>query len=261
MSAILTQNSQLEGTRRRFWKRQFAPPATTPQIIFDFVFGIIGPILCFVFDPVVFRGNFLGKPMFADYQVFVYLVSGIEIVVLIIWLLFGTRLPFGKGLISGFLINGAILCAAIGCILLPYSLMGLVFVIGILGLTPFASAIVYLRNGYRAAQSRREAIAGGAQLTALLLGSVLALGVPALLSVTLHKVVWLAVEDIIHGDPQQASAATHRLRMLKYFSGAELDKMPDAYASEADPARKQRLKDSYREITGEEIETQLRVRD
>src|SRR6059036_1217018 len=48
--------------RPRFWKRQFLGPATTPQIIFDVVFGIVGPVLCFVFDPVVFRGDFLGEP-------------------------------------------------------------------------------------------------------------------------------------------------------------------------------------------------------
>ena len=68
--------------RPRFWKRQFLGPATTPQIIFDVVFGIVGPVLCFVFDPVVFRGDFLSEPLYADYQLFAYLVSSIEISVL-----------------------------------------------------------------------------------------------------------------------------------------------------------------------------------
>src|ERR1700730_262010 len=261
MSAILTQNSQLEEASPRFWKRQFALPATTPQVIFDVLFGIAAPILCFAFDPVVFRGDFLGRPMFADYQVFVYLFSGIEIVVLIAWLLFGTQLPFGRVLIGGFLVSGALLCAAIGCILLPYSLMGLMFGVGILGFTPFVAAVVYLRNGYRATQSRQEVVSGGVQMAALLLGCLLALGGPGLLSVTIHKVARHAVEDIIHGKPQQVSAAVRRLHTLRYFAGAELDKMADAYANEPDPARKQILKDSYREITGEEIEARLRSLD
>lgn len=56
-------------TRPRFWRKQFAPQVTRPQINFDIVFGIAGPILCFAFDPVVFRGGIGGGPLLADYKI------------------------------------------------------------------------------------------------------------------------------------------------------------------------------------------------
>jgi hypothetical protein len=40
--------------RHSFWKRQFAENSTEPQAVFDIAFGLIAPILCFYFDPVVF---------------------------------------------------------------------------------------------------------------------------------------------------------------------------------------------------------------
>jgi hypothetical protein len=41
-----------------FWKRRFEPPATVSQRWFDFIFGIVAPILCLVFDPAIFRNGF-----------------------------------------------------------------------------------------------------------------------------------------------------------------------------------------------------------
>jgi hypothetical protein len=248
-----------ESIRPGFWSRQFRGPVTTNQMVFDLVFGIVAPVLCFVFDPVVFRGTLLGRPLFAKYQVFVYLVSGLEIFVLATWLLFGARLSFGKEYLSGALLAGAVFCFAIGCLLMPFSLMGLMLGIGILGFTPFVTAIVYLRNASRARQN--SALVGGSYVAAVLLGCVLALGAPGLLSVTIHDLAARSVDDIIHGDYQQTAAATHRLRRLRYLDGAELDRIVDTYSREADPARKQSLGDSYHAITGEDIEARIRSLD
>lgn len=52
---ITEQRAAVESNRAStgFWHRQFAATVTRPQIIFDDTFGVIGPILCFVFDPIV----------------------------------------------------------------------------------------------------------------------------------------------------------------------------------------------------------------
>jgi hypothetical protein len=49
MGQILSE----EGPKRQpfFW-RQFEPARTRRQLGFDLVFGVIGPILCLVFDPI-----------------------------------------------------------------------------------------------------------------------------------------------------------------------------------------------------------------
>lgn len=87
-----------------FWHRQFAPTLTRPQIIFDVVFGMVGPILCFVFDPIVFRSWIGGAPFAADYQTLVYLFSGLQITLLCFWLLTGPGRQVWNRLIGGMLL-------------------------------------------------------------------------------------------------------------------------------------------------------------
>jgi hypothetical protein len=261
MSASDLQSSQnLAALRPGFWTRQFAWPATTPQIVFDVAFGIIGPVLCFAFDPAVFRASGFGRPLFQEYQVSTYSFSAFEIALLSAWLLFGARLPSGRRFIAGVLVGGGLFCLATGLVLLPFSVLGLMFGIGIFGFTPFATAIVYLRNGSRAAQSdnatTRISLAG-----TLLLGAVVALGLPGLLSVGIHEIAAHYVQDIVQGDSQHVRVATLRLRPLKYFAGVELDRIVDSYATETDPSRKQLLRNSYHDITGEDIEMRIRALD
>ena len=259
MNVIESSPSQRQMTKRRFWARQFGAEATSPQLVFDVAFGIVGPIICFAVDPIAFRGNIMGKPLFAEYQAFAYLFSAFEIVVLALWLTFGARLLFLNTLIGGILVGGAVFCAILGCLLAPYSLLGLMFLIGILGFTPFLTAIVYLRNGYRAVRARQHSTRGALHISPFLIGCLLALGGPALLGKAIKQVVSHSVEDIIHGDSRQASVAAHRLRPLSFLSGTELDRVVNEYLKEADTSRRQRLKTSYLEATGDDIEDKVRV--
>ena len=114
----------------RFRRRQFAPQVTRPQLVFDVIFGAIGPILCFVFDPIVFHSGFAGPALFPAYQPIVYLFSGFEIVLLCFWLIMGPGSELWNAMFGAALLCGGIFCLAIGCILLPFSAMGLMFGIG-----------------------------------------------------------------------------------------------------------------------------------
>jgi hypothetical protein len=238
-----------------FWHRQFSLQPTTPQIVFDVLFGIVGPILCFMFDPIAFRGGIagFGKPLFQAYQVFAYMFSAFAIAALTVWLIFGSRLTLGKRFISGVLVSGSLFCVVIGCVLLPFSVIGLVILIGIFGFTPFATAIVYLRNASRAARSPQDA-APVVRLGAVVFGCVLTLGAPALLSLTVHQIAAASVNEILHGDSQHVAAATERLQMMRFLANAEVDGLLDAYSGERDSARQDILRNSYREITGEDLE-------
>ena len=92
-----------------------------------------------------------------------------------------------------------------------------------------------------------------------LLGSLVVIGAPLLLGVAIHQAIEGSVEEIVHGDAPHASAAAHRIWPLKYFVGAESNKIVTAYQEASDPARKQLLKDCYQEITGEDIEVRIRI--
>lgn len=242
-----------------FWRRQFAQKATRPQLVFDLAFGVIGPVLCFVFDPIVFRSGLAGPPLFPEYQIFVYFLSGLEIMVLCLWLLSGAAFRSWNGLIGGALICGGIFCVTVGLVLLPFSAMGLMLGIGLFGFTPFLTAIVYLRNGVRAWHSETENTSTILRAANLVLSLLLVLGGPALLSNAIHGFVTNSVNAMLAGDSQRALAAAQGLKPLRYFAGSEINRIVQAYIAESDPARKQLFKICYQEITGEDIEVRVRI--
>jgi hypothetical protein len=242
-----------------FWKRQFGATVTRRQILFDVAFGVIAPILCFVFDPIVLKSWFLGPPLFPDYQIFAYLFSGLQIVLLILWLLNGPGHHILNSLMGGMVLAGAVFCLAAGIVLAPFSLLGLIYAIGAFGLTPFLTGLVYLRNGVRAvrAGSNGPLSFSGGMVSAS--GILLVTALPLLLSLQIHAVLSQAVTEIVEGNSQQAMFAAHRVMPLRFFAGAELDEIVNAYTTTSDGKRKELLKSCYREITGDSIENRANI--
>src|SRR5215467_6247576 len=110
MEAINLPAAPVKSQNDRFWARQFGAQITTPQICFDVALGIVGPVLCFIFDPIVFRRGFEGPPLFPEYQTFTYLFSAIKVAALSIWLIFRPRNEFSSSTIGGVLFGGAFFC-------------------------------------------------------------------------------------------------------------------------------------------------------
>jgi hypothetical protein len=261
---LTEQHLMAEPTRARtgFWRRQFAPRVTRPQIIFDITFGVIGPILCFVFDPLVFRDGMGGAPLLSDYRNFVYLFSGLQMALLCCWLLTGPGWRGWNNLIGGMLLCGGIFCAVVGLGLAPFSLFGLLlYGVGIFGFTPFLTAIVYLRNSRRALRAETVGAAGLADALIPVSGMLLVAGLPLLLSIQIHLMVSRGVSEILEGDSQHATFAAHRLAPLRFFAGSELDQIVNAYAAASDDRRKELLKSCYQVITGESIERAVVLAD
>lgn len=242
-----------------FWQRQFAPSVTKGQIVFDIIFGAVAPILCFVFDPIVFRGGMFEPPLWPEYQVFAYLFSGLLIALLCLWLLSAPGFGFVRDLIGGALMSGVMFCLAIGIVLSPFSAMGLMLGIGIFGFTPFLTALVYLRNGYRALRTQRNRALDLSRVLTLLIGLLLASAAPALLSVAIHQAVTKSISEIVQGDSEHALRAARRLMPLRFFAEADLDQIVQAYIAESDPTKKQVLKNCYHEVTGGDIDERVNI--
>jgi len=246
-------------TKQGFWRRQFGSQVTRPQIIFDIAFGILGPILCFAFDPIVFRGGIGGGPLFPDVKVHVYLFSGLEVLMLSAWLVARAGFQLWNDLSGAVLIIGGVFCLAAGLILLPFSLLGLMIGVGVLGLTPFLTGIVYLRNGIRALRSPRPNTSVFSRVATMLPGSLVVIGAPLFLGMAIHLAAESSVDEIVHGDAPHASAAAHRIGPLRYFVGIESNQIVTAYLEASEPKRKQLLKNCYQEITGDDIEVRIRI--
>ncbi len=244
-----------------FWERQFSRESTRAQSIFDVLLGMIGPVLCFAFDPFVFKGGIFGPPFYPQYQLFVYAFSALEIAVLGLWLASGATGRFPKQLAGGILLWGGIMSAAVGLILLPFSVIGLALGIGLFGFTPFLTAIVYLRNGVRAWHSDAEKTSIHLRATAVLASLLIIGGLPFLMSYSVHVFAASSVTEIVTADSRHAVAAAQRLRPMSLFADYELERLIQAYAAEPDPGRKELLKTCYQEATGKDIEVVLTMRD
>jgi hypothetical protein len=78
------------------------------------------------------------------------------------------------------------------------------------------------------------------------------------LSIQIRSAVTASVNDIVKGDPINAPHAVQRLAVLRFFAGADLERIVQAYFSEPDESRKQLMRSCYREITGEDLEARIR---
>jgi len=134
-----------------FWRRQFGKEVTRGQRRFDWIFGFFLPLICFYFDPVVFRSDGgLGRGVLANYQIPAYFAGFLTTMTLVGWLLWRDRLGSASLFPASVLSIGAVISFLIGCAIFPYSVMGAIVLIGSLGFTPLFTALVYARNAVRA---------------------------------------------------------------------------------------------------------------
>ena len=246
-----------------FWRRQFDDAPTPAQLKFDVTFGLVMPVLCFVFDPVVFKGGVINdRGLFDQYQLYAYTISALEIVALCAWLFAAGRAGRRPAALAGMLLAGALFSFFVGFSILPYSLLGLLVIIGIFGFVPFLTAFVYLRNGWRAAGAVGCAGKGspGLAAAALACGFFFALGAPAVAHVSVRNEVAAALADVREGR-ELSPARLNALRAAAAVSGSAVyDELVWEYERESDPARRARLAKAYAEITvGGDIERRLAV--
>jgi signal transduction histidine kinase len=253
-----------------FLRRQFMAPTTRIQILFDMTFGVVAPVLCFVFDPIVFKAEF-DNPLLPQYQAFVYMVSAIEILLLIVWLACGPRLQLRTPVMGGVLMAGALFSWIIGVLILPFTLLGLMLGIGVFGFIPFLTGLVYFRNGRSAFEFAVDHPAGSPFLTqrrsatswervrSTIMSCVLLLGPPAGLNLAASALVSQAMKAVVYADQQRADLAIDEIRYLQLFAKPEVDQLVTAYAAENERTRKEELKRRYLKLTGNDIEERLRI--
>ena len=252
-----TKNEML----REFLRRQFRDEATRAQIKFDIAVGLALPILCLVFDPFVFRGGFLSeRPLAGQFQLFAYGFVAVEIIALAVWLALGSRAAEWCGVISGIMLTGALFSLIIGICLLPFSLVGLLFLlVGALGFTPFLTAFIYLRNARRALKAARPQMPRAGLFVTLLFGATLVVGAPAFVHWRLGNLIQHSLIEVLDGDDSRADAAARKLRYVRWFASVEIDQVVWAYGRATDARQKERLARAYREITGDDISRRLSV--
>jgi hypothetical protein len=116
---------------------------TGMQLSLDLMAGAFLPIGCLVFDPFIFR-----QPIS---RVVGFATIGSQICVLCSWMFVAPLLgPGAFSFASGFLAFGTVVAMLIGLMLIPFSIIGTLILIGLLGLIPFATAKTYYRHSEKA---------------------------------------------------------------------------------------------------------------
>lgn len=232
-----------------FLRRQFAPSVTSGQQAFDRIFGIFLPLMCVGLDPFVFRTSF-GRPLLYGYETggIGSMLTGIAS--LGFWLS-TRRFPM---LIAGMLTGCAVFAFVLGCLLFLPSVVGLLFVIGILGFTPFATAFVFARNAVRAFIQARVRSVPGATL-ALVTGLATTVAGPWIAQAYIRHQRSEAILALLSENPTDDAQAIIVLKGFRAIGG--LDDVVLAYGRTQNDAERERLAAAYLELTGESIEDRL----
>jgi hypothetical protein len=235
----------------------YAPEVTPRQKAFDLIFGVIIPALSLIFDPIVFKGNFIGtQPPLWRFGLSAYFAIGIGTVTLTIWLYKRPDSAFWTSFSATAFFVGSALSFLLGVVMLPYSIFGLIILIGILGFTPFVTSFVYFRNGIRAAHAAQTEAHRNTRIAATVWSLVITLVLPGVIFWQTNQFVELNKSAILDGNPNQVYQATQNLTKAFWCAEFCYQDLILSYRN-ADPSRQQLLKDSFFEITGGDIEEWL----
>jgi hypothetical protein len=233
--------------RKKFWRRQFQKEATAAQRKFDWIFGVVLPVICFAFDPIVFKNGF-GEPAFLGaFKPFAYLLSYVSVMALAAWLIWGARLKWLSAFLAGLFAVGGVVSLAVGVVLSPFSLLGLLLIIGILGFTPFFTAIVFLRNARRAFYSAKPFFEKRVLINSFVLSAIFSLVLPSVFNLEVKR----ALDEIKSGDARAVRAGAGRLKFVAPL--VNFDALARQYNSSADGEKREALAEAYLELTGKSL--------
>ena len=248
-------SGDLTTDKEGFWRRQISLSRTTPQLVFDVLFGVLMPLACFYLDPGIIGGTMAAS--FLRLKVLVYTLSILAILTLSLWLIIGHRAKSSGVIFGGILLVGAIASFVIGVVILPLTLIGIFFIIGILGFVPFITAFVYLRNGVKAIRLTSSTLGRPVLVGAILSSAIVFSALPGIAQWEFDRVVEDSVNQILSGDSIAAEAAVRKARYFRWI--VDTDRIALEYQQESENERRERLARAYKEITGQDIESRLAI--
>jgi hypothetical protein len=167
-----------------FWRRQFGDELTRGQMKFDWIFGVLLPVICIYCDPFIFRNLGIGRntALLGKIAPLAYVLSFTAILGTMAWLLWGEKLGGVNASLSGVFAVSSLVALAIGVYIAPYSFIGLVLVFGALGFTPFFTSFVLLRNSIRSFRSAKPSLETGLLVNSFALAALAGAVIPYLIN-------------------------------------------------------------------------------
>lgn len=228
--------------------------------ILTVVFGIVGPIVCVLLDPCVFRYDATNSPLgissayLGAYQPFGYAAIFVGVVLLALHLAGYPERPVGQMVIAGSLFAASAFALVLGSVLLPYSVIGLAAIIGIFGFTPFVSAWVYATCAF-------ETLTAAARISRIrwvpvLAGFVLFFGVPVIFHFIALRSYTHALGVIDSTDSRSRAEALTVIRRWDYLFGHQ--RLIAAFQHAQNEGTRNGVAEIYHTITGHDLGEDLR---
>jgi len=229
-------------------------------LTFDILFGLVLPVLCFIFDPIVFKTSFravLGPTRLQAHRLTAYGLYAIAATVLALWLASGSQVKRSAPIVSGALFAAGLGALAVGVLIFPLSLFGSLLLIGVLGFTPLFTSFVFMRHSVSAfrqswATQNRALVLVLVAFTALVAG-----GGPYYANQRAQRefreVIAESISVFQSGSDVEKAAASARLRRWTMLGG-DSDELVSLHESEPEPDRSAAIAALYLAIAGESIE-------
>ena len=228
---------------------------TAGHVFSDVLFGVVVPIICLIFDPIVFRRGEFGDPFLIRYAAGGGTMILLGMASLLHWLTF-RRWPAWQ---CGFMCGIAVYVLILGVILLPFSFLGL-FIDGIgwLGLSPFFTAVVFRRNAIRA-WAETSLTPGAGRWYRLVPGFLAALLIPVIAQAYVNSQIANAMKELESGQVLEESRAERTLLRLRHFVDSE--QILKAYSFSSNEQSRKILSKVYEEIRGRDLKKELYDRE
>ncbi len=235
-----------------FWIRQFGLPRTRPQLVFDLIFGVLVPTYCVIRDldegMVFSEGGLLARWNLTGY---------LSIVIGVALLLFYAASQRHSLVLSGMLWGSATFASLLGLRLLPLSIIGLLFVIGILGFAPFLTAFVFSRNAYRCYRNSSSKLEPRKARILAFSIAVIIIVIPFIPNVAIHHAVTKLIVAVQSDSQAEIDKSIGIVKRFKFLE--DTDRIVSAYRDAQGESVRSRFSDAYRRITGEEVEERLKA--
>jgi hypothetical protein len=124
------------------------------RAVFGYVAGVVAPILCLIFDPVVFTEPGMSGSRHG-YRTGCYTFMAVEMATMTAWLWAREALRPWASMVAGAFWAGAIYAWGLGLLILPLSVIGLIIGIGVFGFTPFFTGIAFFVQARLATEDAR----------------------------------------------------------------------------------------------------------
>ncbi len=250
----LDEKCDFASGNKTFWRRQFQKGVTNKQKVFDWIFGVILPVLCFSADPAIFKTSELwgSSAYLAVLKPFAYLLSFVSIMALMASLIWGAKLRALNGPLAGLFFVGGIISFGVGIIILPVTIAGLIIFIGVLGFVPFLSSAVYLVHAFRSLDRAKPVFERAVLIRTIVITGLFSLITPAVINLEIEH----SLARLRSGSYETIQHETELLRLVSPIVNA--DSLRSEIRRETDQARKGALADAYEKLTGANIERQVR---